>query len=577
MPCESSDTPPAFAIRTMLADVFAFDRRRVMGALGLSAAASLAEGVGLALLAPILVIVLGADGAGGMVSLWGHTLPFAVVVTGALLIFAIAALGAIWMVWQRTVIVSALKTDFIADLSQRSHAALLGLSPGQMTGQRRTELTHLVTVDVGRAGQGAHFLFTALAQALRIPALFAVALAMSPLSALCAAFLLIAVILLARPYDRAARRDGGAMVETGQRMLARADESLASLTLIKTHKAESRWIDRYNKAATARFGTQNALAIGQARARAVAMAGGVGGLALIVWITLVMLGGTLAETTILVLALSRLLPAVIQFHGAWRSLIAAAPAHGRVNALLAHGAQHRESPIPPASQQASGPAALSLHRVAIARLPGEAPVVPEATLDLVTGGITAVMGPSGAGKSTLALGVSGLLPLEGGAVHLDGRRLDGSARLALRRAAVIVPQDPILFDDTVAANLRLAKPDAQETALWQALEAAAVADVVRRLPQGLETRLGERATRLSGGESQRLALAQALLAAPRLLILDEATSALDGDTQERVMASLLALRGKSTMLLVTHRPALAQKADAVITMHKGHLITGEAT
>ncbi|WP_232302550.1 ATP-binding cassette domain-containing protein [Elstera litoralis] len=181
------------------------------------------------------------------------------------------------------------------------------------------------------------------------------------------------------------------------------------------------------------------------------------------------------------------------------------------------------------------------------------------------GSITALVGPSGAGKSTLADLLMGLTEAREGRILIDGVPLTQGARVAWRRRVAYVPQDPFLFHDSLRANLLLAKPDAREEDLWRALDRAA-AGFVRHLPEGLETRVGERGTRLSGGERQRIALARALLQEPDLLVMDEATSALDDATEQQILNALASARGQVTMLVIAHRSASIALADRQISL-----------
>jgi ATP-binding cassette subfamily C protein len=125
-----------------------------------------------------------------------------------------------------------------------------------------------------------------------------------------------------------------------------------------------------------------------------------------------------------------------------------------------------------------------------------------------------------------------------------------------------------LFNSSIRENLRWIKPQTADEEIYSALDAAA-ADFVRKLPDGLDTLVGDHGSRLSGGERQRIALARALLGHPRLLVLDEATSALDAETEEIVTSALAKLKGRITIVAITHRPALVREADVVISLHNG--------
>jgi ATP-binding cassette, subfamily C, bacterial len=159
-----------------------------------------------------------------------------------------------------------------------------------------------------------------------------------------------------------------------------------------------------------------------------------------------------------------------------------------------------------------------------------------------------------------------------GEVIVGGRRLTPDRIPGWRRSVALVPQDPFLFHDTVRANLVWASSGVGEAEVWEALRMAAAADFVEQLPQGLETVVGDRGMRLSGGERQRLALARALLRNPDLLILDEATSSLDTENERAIRASLGALRGRTTILVIAHRLAAASEADQVVVLDAGRVV-----
>lgn len=185
--------------------------------------------------------------------------------------------------------------------------------------------------------------------------------------------------------------------------------------------------------------------------------------------------------------------------------------------------------------------------------------------------MTAIVGRSGAGKSTLIDLFMGLNQPEKGQVLVDGVTLTDENLLSLRRSISYVPQDPFLFNSTIRENLLLIQPNATEKEIWEALEFAA-ADFVKKLPQGLETLIGDRGIKLSGGERQRLVLARAILRKPSILILDEATSALDTENETKIQESLERLNGKMTIIVIAHRLSTIKNADQVVVLDKGEII-----
>jgi ABC-type multidrug transport system fused ATPase/permease subunit len=186
--------------------------------------------------------------------------------------------------------------------------------------------------------------------------------------------------------------------------------------------------------------------------------------------------------------------------------------------------------------------------------------------------MTAVVGRSGAGKSTLIDLLMGLNIPEKGQVLLDGKPLTKENLLSLRRAVSYVPQDPFLFNASIRENLLLVKQDAAEEDIWEALEFSSAGEFVKRLPEGLDTLIGDRGIRLSGGERQRLVLARAILRNPSILVLDEATSSLDTENESKIQEALERLKGKMTIIVIAHRLSTIRNADQVIVLDQGRII-----
>jgi ATP-binding cassette subfamily B protein len=188
------------------------------------------------------------------------------------------------------------------------------------------------------------------------------------------------------------------------------------------------------------------------------------------------------------------------------------------------------------------------------------------------GQLIALVGTSGAGKSTIAGLVSRLYDVTGGAVRVGGIDVRQATSDSLRDAIGVVSQDSHLFHDTIGANLRYAKPDATEEEVWSALTGARIAALVHALPDGLDTVVGDRGHRMSGGEKQRLAIARVLLKAPGIVILDEATAHLDSESEVAVQHALDAALAGRTSLVIAHRLSTIRGADQILVVDDGRIV-----
>ena len=214
----------------------------------------------------------------------------------------------------------------------------------------------------------------------------------------------------------------------------------------------------------------------------------------------------------------------------------------------------------------------SLEEVATLDTRGGVEVIHGVSLRAEPGQIVALVGSSGAGKSTLAQLLARLYDVDSGAVRLGGVDVRDLSFEAIRRTLGMVTQDGHLFHDTVRANLLLARPGANDEELWAALTRSRLADLVRSLPDGLDTGVGERGYRLSGGERQRLTIARLLLAQPRVVVLDEATAHLDSTSEAAVQAALNEALDGRTAIVIAHRLSTIHQADQILVVEEGRIV-----
>ncbi|MBF6990667.1 ABC transporter ATP-binding protein/permease [Cupriavidus sp. IK-TO18] len=192
--------------------------------------------------------------------------------------------------------------------------------------------------------------------------------------------------------------------------------------------------------------------------------------------------------------------------------------------------------------------------------------------NIAAGTTTAVVGHSGSGKSTLARLLFRFYDANSGAIEIDGQDIRAITQDSLRRAIGIVPQDTVLFNDSIYYNIAYGRPDATREEVIAAAQAAQIDAFIRELPQGYDTPVGERGLKLSGGEKQRVAIARTLLKNPPVLVFDEATSALDSRTEQAIQAELMRLAQNRTTLLIAHRLSTVVHADQILVMDHGRVV-----
>jgi ATP-binding cassette subfamily B protein len=199
-------------------------------------------------------------------------------------------------------------------------------------------------------------------------------------------------------------------------------------------------------------------------------------------------------------------------------------------------------------------------------------ILRDVSFEVPAGSKVAVVGASGAGKSTLARLLYRFYDVSGGTVRVNGVDIREAKQSSLRGAIGIVPQDTVLFNDTIYYNIQYGRPEATREEVIEAAKAAHIHDFITSLPDGYEARVGERGLKLSGGEKQRVAIARAILKGPRILIFDEATSALDSKSEKAIQAELDRIARGHTTLVIAHRLSTIMDADEILVMDAGRIV-----
>lgn len=200
------------------------------------------------------------------------------------------------------------------------------------------------------------------------------------------------------------------------------------------------------------------------------------------------------------------------------------------------------------------------------------PILKGISFEVAAGTTTAVVGASGAGKSTLSRILFRFYDISAGTITIDDQDISNVTQASLRQNIGVVPQDTVLFNDTILYNIRYGRPDASDEEVWQAAKLAQLHDFILDLPEGYDTEVGERGLKLSGGEKQRVAIARTILKNPAILILDEATSALDSQTEQEIQSAFEKVSEGRTTLVIAHRLSTVINADEILVMDNGNIV-----
>lgn len=536
--------------------------QRIAWVLGLSAAAGVMEGAGVLALVPLLTwLGVGGDGeAGGD----GR---FLLALAGYVGLVAAAALT----VRARGIAVQTVILDVLDRLRGDLHRAVLAMEWSRFRSLRVAGLQQALTGEIGRIGYAVSLTASLAGVLLGVPFVLAAALLLSPAMTVAALTVAAAVMLATRRLGAQGFRLNRTQGEVNRAAIADLADDLAGMRIIKSFGVEEARAGSIAARFAAIRGNQLAYARTLADERAVLQTAAAVAAAGALYAAVSVFQVPLAEGLVLILAYGRLLQTSFRGLSNWRQLTGAVAALASYDETLARCWEGAEPVAAAAAPALRRTIQLCGVRVAYHTEEGGRAGLDGIDAEIPAGAVTALIGPSGAGKSTLADLAAGLTVPDAGEIRIDGTPLTPEHRAAWRQRVAVVPQDPFMFHDTIAANLRLARPDADDGDVWAALEQAAAADFVRALPLGLETVVGDRGARLSGGERQRIVLARALLRRPALLVLDEATASLDAETEAAVARALDGLRGTCTMVVVAHRPSTVRAADHVLLLDDGRL------
>ncbi len=483
-----------------------------------------------------------------------------------LLISVVALLG-----FGEKLLQAKLATGFILLLRQSLFTMLIHAPWTYLARVRRAELLQNVQEDTNQVLNAINEFMKASSAAIICAGYLMVALQMSFGLTVACAGVGVGIALLLRPLRRRIERAATYGRRAQVKMFRQVEERMAMIKLIKSFTKEDDETREFNQQSNESRRSVVRITFAAALVPLGYSILGAIGLSCLIAIAIGHLDVSPDRVIVLILVFSRLVPQISRLQEAANRITSTFPAlksiHAREQELTTCVESAVKKPVSPLSLKRE----IQFANVTFTYPGKRRPSVENLSLTIPANQITALAGSSGAGKSTLADLTLGLLRPEQGTITIDAVRLDGDAIHGWRHSTAYMPQEQLLFHDTIRANLSWAKPDATDEQLWAALDQAAASDFVRKLPSQLDSVVGDRGTQLSGGERQRLSLARALTNSPALLVLDEPTSALDDENEGFIHDALRQLKQTTTILLIAHRQSTLSMADRVIRLSEGRV------
>ena len=468
--------------------------------------------------------------------------------------------------------ITFLRNGILKDIRISLYNTITKMSMAHFTEKRKGDLMSRVSNDVTEI----QYSFLSIIELLiREPLTIAFALIMMfSISAKLTLFVLLFVpfagILISRIGKTLQPKSNKVQIEVGE-VLAKIEETISGLNIIKAFRAEGSFQAKFKDTNQRLFKLSNSLINRMNLSSPLSEFLGIGVFAVLLWYggSLVLVEKQLnaaAFITFLGLAYGVLTPA--------KGISKALYSIKKGNAAAARILEVLETPNPivdpvnPEKMSAFSKG-VTFNKVSFAY--EEEIVIDKLSLTIPKGSSVAIVGPSGGGKSTIANLVPRFYDVNEGSISIDGTDIRQITKNDLRSLMGIVTQDSILFNDTVANNLRIAKHDATENELRNAAEIANALSFIEALPKGFDTAIGDQGNKLSGGQKQRLSIARAVLKNPEILILDEATSALDTESERLVQEALIKMMKSRTSLVIAHRLSTIQNADLIVVLQNGKI------
>ncbi len=537
---------------------------------------SFTEAVGLLLLIPLLGLV-GLDVAQGSIGQIGELVsrffsflnlePTLVVM---LLIYVMVVSFRAILTRYQTLKTSQIQYEFAAHLRKRLYTAITNSSWTYFSRMKSSNFAHALTNEIDRisVGTGQFLTFISGIMILVVYIIFALELAGLFTGVIFAVG--VAILLLLRRRASRSRSTGEEITTTTRDLYYSIMQHLDGMKTIKSFGMEDENTKLFSHQANHVARNYLDAIRSYSDVKILFDVGTVMVLSVMVYFLIEIIKIPTASLFLLIYLFVRMIPQFSTIQRAYQYFINMLPAFSNVTGLEEECLENIET-------TGSGDVNVELDReiklenVTFSYHGGKHFTIKDLNLTIPAGETTAIAGPSGAGKSTVADLVMGLIKPTEGNVYVDDVAVTNKSLASWRNKIGYVPQETFLFNESIRFNLQLSKPDAGEEELLKVLKLAAAHEFVSKLPEGLDTVIGDRGVRLSGGERQRLALARALLRKPSLLIMDEATSNLDSENEKKILGAIDDLHGEITILIIAHRISAIENADNIYIIDGGRI------
>jgi ATP-binding cassette subfamily C protein len=539
---------------------------------------SLLDGIGILLLIPMIgftgIITLEGEGTPlGSLLAFFEGIPSHIGLPIILAVFVLIVIGQNLL--QRAISIRNTKIQhgFFRHLRVETYHSLLHADWKFFIKNRKSDLINLLTAEIAKASAGTHSFLQFVASLIFTCIQIGIAFWLSPSITTFVLICGLLLVFLNRKFLKRSLELGKRNYTLGKDYLAGITDQINGIKDIKSNTLEKSRMDWYKTVTKSMENEQVEYTVLKTTSQLYYKIASALFIAVFILIAVHLFNAQAAQLMLIIIIFSRLWPRVAGIQSSLEQIAATLPAFKIVKAFQQECKDSREFKETEQNNEERMEIKNNIEcQNVYFRYNDLTYALKDINLVIPANKMTAVVGRSGAGKSTLIDLIMGLNQPESGNLSIDGTTLTSENLQAFRKVISYVPQDPFLFNASIRENLQLVVPDASESDMWEALEFSSAADFVRRLPDGLDSVIGDRGIKLSGGERQRLVLARAILRKPSILVLDEATSALDTENESKIQAAIERLKGKMTIIVIAHRLSTIRNADQVVVLNEGEII-----